>query len=399
MSRHAPPSYAPAGDPEQVADELFSRFTARFGREPSVVAAAPGRVNLIGEHLDYNGGRCLPLALPHATYAALAARDDRVLSVTSLQMERTREVALDDLRPGAVAGWAAYVAGVVWALAEAGWSVPGLDIVVDSRVPIGSGLSSSAALECAVALGVVEILSLADDRQLRRELVEVCMRAESEMAGAPTGGMDQSVALLGEAGHALLLDFADGSARSVPWGPETEGLALVVVDTRVSHSLADGGYASRRSECETAARSLGVRTLREVQGRAEALEELTDPSARRRARHVLSEMDRVDAAVAALERGEHAALGPLLDASHDSLRDDFEVSCAELDLAVETMRRQGALGARMTGAGFGGSAIALLPVDALDEATAAVTAAFEDLTWRAPVFLRASASDGAHRLR
>jgi galactokinase len=392
-------SFVQPGKPADLAAEVAERFEQLTGHGPAAVAAAPGRVNLIGEHLDYNGGRCLPLALPHATYAALAAREDRVLSITSVQMEQTREVALDDLRPGAVAGWATYVAGVVWALAEEGWSVPGLDIVVDSRVPIGSGLSSSAALECAVALGVVEILSLADDRQLRRELVEVCMRAESEMAGAPTGGMDQSVALLGEAGHALLLDFADGSASSVPWRPQAEGLGLVVVDTRVSHSLADGGYASRRAACETAARSLGVRTLREVQGRGEVLDELADPFVRRRARHVLSEMDRVDAAVAALERGEHAALGPLLDASHDSLRDDFEVSCAELDLAVETMRRQGALGARMTGAGFGGSAIALMPVDAVDEATAAVTGAFEDLAWRAPLFLRASASDGARRLR
>jgi galactokinase len=266
-------------------------------------------------------------------------------------------------------------------------------------VPIGSGLSSSAALECAVALGVVEILSLPDNTQLRRELVEVCMRAESEMAGAPTGGMDQSVALLGESGQALLLDFADGSARPVPWEPETEGLALVVVDTRVSHSLADGGYASRRAECEAAARSLGVRTLREMQGRAEALEELTDPSVRRRARHVLSEMDRVDAAVAALERGEHAALGPLLDASHDSLRDDFEVTCPELDAVVDTCRAEGALGARMTGGGFGGSAIALVPRAKVESTREAVAAVFAEQGWPAPGFLLGRPADGAHRVR
>jgi len=382
----------------EIADDLAATFAVRLGRLPAVVAAAPGRVNLIGEHLDYNGGRCLPLALPRATYAALSPRDDGTLSVTSLQVRETREVALDEVRPGAVSGWLAYVAGVVWALAQEGWDVPGLDVVVDSDVPIGSGLSSSAALECSVALGVLELMGAHDDEQ-RRRLVQACMRAESEVAGAPTGGMDQSVALLGRAGHALLLDFADGSARQVPWRPEDEGLALVVVDTRVSHSLVDGGYASRRADCETAARSLGVRTLREAQGRPEVLGLLTDPRVQRRARHVLSEMDRVDAAVAALERDDHAALGPLLDASHDSLRDDFEVSCEELDLAVEISRRHGALGARMTGAGFGGSAIALLPEEAVEEATRAVSAAFGRRGWTRPDFIPAPACVGARRLR
>jgi galactokinase len=382
-----------------IAEELADTFEVRVGRRPAVVAAAPGRVNLIGEHLDYNGGCCLPLALPRATYAALSPRDDRTLSVTSLQLQETRDVYLDDVRPGAVSGWLAYVAGVVWALVQEGWDVPGLDVVLDSDVPIGSGLSSSAALECSVALGLLELVGAPDTEEERRRLVQACMRAESEVAGAPTGGMDQSVALLGRAGHALLLDFADGSARQVPWRPEDEGLALVVVDTRVSHSLVDGGYASRRADCETAARSLGVRTLREAQGRPEVLEDLTDARVRRRARHVLTEMDRVDAAVAALERGEHAALGPLLDASHDSLRDDFEVSCEELDLAVETCREQGALGARMTGAGFGGSVIALLPEDAVEEATGAVSAAFEERGWARPDFFPAPACDGARRLR
>ena len=382
-----------------VAEEVATHFETRVGHAPAVVTAAPGRVNLIGEHLDYNAGRCLPLALPLATYAALSARSDRSLSVTSLQMRQTREIALDDVRPGAVTGWLAYVAGVVWALAQDGWDVPGLDVVVDSQVPIGSGLSSSAALECAVALGVLEVVGHADTEEARRGLVRACMRAEAEIAGAPTGGMDQSVALLARAGHALLLDFADGSARPVPWRPQTEGLALVVVDTRVSHSLVDGGYASRRADCEAAARALGVRTLREVRSRPGVLDELTDPRLRRRARHVLSEMDRVDAAVAALETGDHAALGPLLDGSHDSLRDDFEVSCAELDLAVDTCRRQGAVGARMTGGGFGGSAVALLPVDVVDEAVAAVSGAFEEHGLPRPGFIEAPACDGARRLR
>lgn len=391
------PDLVDPGHPDQIAEALAAAFARRVGREPAVVACAPGRVNLIGEHLDYNGGRCLPLALPHATYAAVAPRDDRMLSITSLQMDGTEKVDLDDLAPGAVDGWTAYVAGVVWALAEEGWTFPGLDMVVDSRVPVGSGLSSSAALECAVATALLPVAGVQDTEEVRRTLVAACMRAEAEMAGAPTGGMDQSVALLATAGHALLLDFADDTASQVPWEPERDGLSLLVVDTRVSHALTEGGYGSRRADCEVAARELGVTTLREARGRS--LDALTDDRVRRRTRHVLSEMDRVDSAVDVLTRGDHTALGPLLDGSHDSLRDDFEVSCAELDAVVDTCRKHGAVGARMTGGGFGGSALALLPSERVDEATAAVAAAFEDRGWRAPGFLRAPASAAARRLR
>jgi galactokinase len=393
------PSFVLPGEAARIAEELADGFADRVGHEPLVVAAAPGRVNLIGEHLDYNGGRCLPLALPHATYAALAPREDRVVSVASRQMKRPSEVPLDGLRPGAVDGWAAYASGVVWALAEAGWDLPGLDILVDSRVPIGSGLSSSAALECAVALAVTAAVGVTDTEPVRRSLADACVRAEAEMAGAPTGGMDQAIALLAREGHALLLDFHDDSVRQVPWAPAADGLALLVVDTRVSHTLSDGGYAARRTDCETAARALDVRTLREVQGRPEDLERLTDPRVRRRVRHVLTEMDRVDAAVAALGRGDAAALGPLLYASHDSLRDDYGVSCPELDVVVDTCRRERALGARMTGAGFGGAAVVLLPDDAVEDVALAVAQAFEENGWAPPGFLDAPASAGARLLR
>lgn len=399
MVASAPPTFVQSGDPARIVEDLAAEFDRRVGRQPALVAAAPGRVNLIGEHLDYNGGRCLPLALPHATYAAMAPRDDRTLSMTSLQTGETHQTLLDHLRPGAVEGWSAYVAGVAWAVAQLGWDVPGLDVVVDSRVPIGSGLSSSAALECSVGLGLTRLAGKADTGEVRRTLVDACVRAESEMAGAPTGGMDQSVALLARAGHALLLDFQDGSSRQVPWDPAAEGLALLVVDTRVSHALTDGGYASRRADCEAAARQLGVSMLRQVQGRPEVLDSLADERVRRRVRHVLSEMDRVDAAVSALERGDDEALGPLLDASHDSLRDDYEVSCPELDLVVETCRRHGALGSRMTGGGFGGSAVALLPEDQVAGVAAATASTFEENGWAAPGFLRAQAAQGAHLLR
>lgn len=398
MAATAPPFVQP-GDPDRTADDLVAEFRRRAGRAPAVVTAAPGRVNLIGEHLDYNAGRCLPLALPHGTYAAVAPRTDGTVSMTSLQTSDTQEVLLDELRPGSVQGWAAYVAGVVWALAQDGWDLPGLDVLVDSRVPIGSGLSSSAALECSVALALTTVTGLEDTERVRRGLVDACVRAEAEMAGAPTGGMDQTVALLAHAEHALLLDFQDASARQVPWDPERDGLALLVVDTRVSHALTDGGYAARRADCETGARELGVGSLRETQGHPEVLTSLDDERVRRRVKHVLTEMDRVDAALAALDRRDVTALGPLLDASHDSLRDDYEVSCPELDVVVEVSRSHGALGARMTGGGFGGSALALLPGRAVDEVAAAVLAAFEEKGWAPPGFLRAPASEGARRLR
>ncbi|HLN79338.1 MAG TPA: galactokinase [Nocardioidaceae bacterium] len=398
MSASAQPSFISPGEPADIADRLTEAFKERRGSGPSVVAVAPGRVNLIGEHLDYNGGRCLPLALPHATYAALAPREDRILSVTSLQVGDTEEIDLDGLRPGVVSGWTAYVAGVVWALEQEGWKLPGLDVVVDSRVPIGSGLSSSAALECSVAVGLLSLVDVGDTDEVRRRLVDACIRAEAEMAGAPTGGMDQSVALLAQADHGLLLDFSDGSSEQVPWSPAAHDLRLLVVDTRVSHTLTDGGYASRRSDCEAAAALLGVEKLREVQGRPEVLDALPDPRVRRRAKHVLSEMDRVDAAVSALREGDVPALQPLLDASHSSLRDDFEVSCPELDLVVDTCREHGAHGARMTGGGFGGSALALLPSDRVEEAAAAVTEAFASCGWAEPGFLLAPASAGARLL-
>jgi galactokinase len=387
------------GEPGAIAADLARRFEQATGGPPVGVFAAPGRVNLIGEHLDYNGGRCLPLALPHATYAAVAPRGDGVLALRSLQQPEPWRGRVADLAPGSVPGWAAYAAGVVWALRAQGWAVPGMDVLVDSRVPVGAGLSSSAALECSIALAAAVLAGAEDTDAVRRVLVAAAIRAEAEMAGAPTGGMDQSVALFAEAGHALLLDFADDSHRTVPWEPAAAGLELVVVDTRVAHELADGGYAARRADCETAARALGVSALREVPEPVPALDRLADERVRRRARHVFTEMARVEEALAALGAGDVAAVAPLLDASHASLRDDYEVSCAELDVAVDTAREHGAVGARMTGGGFGGSAIALVPTDRLAGVCAAVEGAFGARGWAAPLFLAASAGAAAHRVR
>jgi galactokinase len=387
------------GDPAALTDAVADAFTGLHGRPPLGVFAAPGRVNLIGEHVDYNGGLCLPMALPHATYAAVAPRDDGTVTVTSHQQDDAFSASLDALGPGQATGWAAYAAGVLWALQEDGWELPGMDVVVDSRVPLGAGLSSSAAIECAVAIGAAEIAGATLDDDLRSALVRACMRAESEVAGAPTGGMDQTIALFGRADCALLLDCRDWSTSQIGWDPASADLTLLVVDTRASHSLSDGGYESRRRDCETAARTLGVELLRDVEDHDEALGGLDDERIRRRVRHVFTEIDRVRDAVRQLEAGDFKGLGASFTASHESLRDDYEVSADELDVVVDTALENGALGARMTGGGFGGSAIALLPTDSVDPVAAAVASAFEDRGWQPPGLLTATPSPGARRTR
>lgn len=388
------------GNPQQIAQSLHARFTQLHGRTPVGVFTAPGRVNLIGEHIDYNGGSCLPIALPHATYAAVAPRTDDVVTVTSLQQDQPWAGRLDALGPGKVSGWPAYVAGVIWALQQEGMTLPGMDIVVDSRVPSGAGLSSSAALECSVALGAVSLLpELPEpDDALRHRLVKACMRAEAEVAGAPTGGMDQTVSMLAREGHALLIDCQNWSTRDLPWEPAQAALELLVIDTHASHSLGDGGYESRRNDCEEAARSLDVATLRQVVDTQGALEWLADPRIRRRAKHVLTEITRVGKAVSCLEAGDFSGLGSLFNASHDSLRDDFEVSCEELDVVVDTARAHGALGARMTGGGFGGSAIALVPSLQAEAIEDAIHTAFVHRGWRPPAFLTAIPAERAHQV-
>ena len=387
------------GDPHAVAEQVATRFERLHGRPPEGVFVAPGRVNLIGEHVDYNGGLCLPMALPHGTYAAVGRRDDDAVTVTSSQQDDPFRGRLDRLGPGETTGWATYSAGVVWALQEAGWVVPGMDVYVDSRVPVGAGLSSSAAIECAVALGVAGLVGEPVDDDLRARLVRACMRAEAEVAGAPTGGMDQTVALFARAEAALLLDCRDWSTEQVRWDPAAAGLALLVVDTRASHSLSDGGYEARRRDCEAAAKQLGVELLRDVTDPEQALAALADERVRRRARHVFTEIARVEEAVSLIAARDFGGFGAAMTASHASLRDDYEVSCPELDVVVDVSLAHGALGARMTGGGFGGSAIALLPVSDVTDVGRAVEAAYGERGWRSPGFLTAVPSPGARRLR
>lgn len=394
-------TWVDAWSPEEGAQRARALFAASFDLEPDGVWSAPGRVNLIGEHTDYNGGLCLPIALPHRTYVAVRRRDDDLVRLVSAQdAGRLREVRLADVAPGTVDGWPSYVVGVAWALRDAGHVVGGFDVAVDSCVPFGAGLSSSAALESAVAvaLDATHDLALAGpagepDDAGRARLAAACVRAENEIAGAPTGGMDQAASLRARGGDALLLDCLDGSVRHVPFDLAADGLALLVIDTRAEHALVDGQYAARRAACEAAAARLGLGTLREIDADAldRALTTLDDGSDDgtvqvRRVRHVVREIARVQDFVGLLDADRLRDVGPLMDASHVSLRDDYEVSCRELDVAVEAARAAGALGARMTGGGFGGSAIALVESGAVEAVAAAVDAAFAAEGLHAPAF-------------
>ena len=391
-----------------------SLFRERFGGEPDGVWLAPGRANLMGEHTDYNEGFVLPFALGQGVTAAASRRAGRRLTVCSRQEPGDAvEVDLDGLAPGRVTGWAAYPAGVAWALEAAGHRVPGACIAIDSDVPAGAGLSSSAALECATALALT---SLAGLDVPRAELVTIARRAENEFAGVPTGIMDQSASLLCRAGHALLLDCRTLETSQVPFDPGAAGAGLLLINTRARHELADGEYGRRRAECEEAARRLGIRSLRDLTDLADT-GSLTDPVLRRRARHVFTDNQRALEVVALLRAppsgpsaDTYREIGRLLTQAHASLRDDFEVSWPEADAAVEAAVAAGASGARMIGGGFGGSVLALVPAAAGGPGPGpgsgpgsgpvrdAVTAAFARHGWTAPEFLDAVPSGSARPL-
>ncbi|WEV64356.1 galactokinase [Bifidobacterium sp. ESL0732] len=402
---------------KEAVGKVAELFVDTFGAAPKGVWSAPGRVNLIGEHTDYNAGLCLPIALPHRTFIALSPRKDTVVRLVSDMGDKAVTTTdLEDLKPLGVKGWGAYPAGVAWALREAGFAgVQGFDAAFVSCVPVGGGLSSSAAMTCSTALALDDVYDLGfggtDAGRVR--LIDAAMRAENDMAGASTGGLDQNASMRCQANRALLLDCrpeldAVQSAKQEPFNLGALGLELLVVDTQAPHQLNDGQYAERRKMCEDAARILKVKNLRVTadeiaaspdpfQALKETLDALPDPTMKKRVRHVVTEIARVRSFVRAFAAGDVTEAGRLFNASHDSLAADYEVTVPELDVAVDVARKHGAYGARMTGGGFGGSIIALVDKGQGRPVAQAIADQFAHRGFHAPRALAAVASDSAHK--
>ncbi|MEU4237818.1 galactokinase [Actinoplanes sp. NPDC026619] len=370
-------------------------FRKQFDSEPAGFWAAPGRVNLIGEHTDYNDGFVLPFALPQRTIAAVSPAPAGEWTVCSTVEDEP--VSFGPTEPGDVSGWAGYVAGIVWSLRDAGFDVPGARIAIDSEVPVGSGLSSSAALESSVLTALIDLGDLDIPLERRPALAQ---RAENVYVGAPTGILDQSASIRCQEGRALFLDCRTYEVDQIPFDLAAEGLAILVINSNAPHQHVDGEYGARRKSCEEAAHILGVPALRDisVDGLADALGKLDDDVMRRRVRHIVTENQRVLDTVELLRAGRTRDIGPLLTASHASMRDDFEITVPQVDIAVESALSAGAYGARMTGGGFGGCVLALIDAARADETVAAVEAAYAGASFTAPTCWIATAGPGATRL-
>ena len=374
-------------------EQAVDAFRALTGASPAGVWAAPGRINLIGEHTDYNDGFVLPFALPHAAYVAAAKRSDGRWRFRSVDLDDTVEIDAAGLVPG-TEGWHSYLAGVIWALQQAGHEVGGAELVLTSDVPLGAGLSSSAAIECAALAALADLYDLTIEPMERAKLARV---AENAYVGAPTGLLDQAASTLCEADHALFLDCRTLETEQVPLGVAAAGLEILVIDTRTRHSHVDGEYAARRASCEKACEILGIPALRDLADLDAALAQLPELEGRR-VQHVVTENQRVLDAKTALAAGDWAELGRLMTASHESMRDDYEITEPSVDLAVATALASGALGARMTGGGFGGCVLALVASDQADAVSAAVTSAFAAAGLAEPVTFLARPAAGARRV-
>ena len=373
--------------------QIEKKFLETFGVEPDLVAAAPGRVNLIGEHIDYSDGFVLPFAIKDRTFVAARKRNDSTVRIASAQ-RRNKIVTVDisKVKPGLKGEWERYALGVLWALGVK----DGVDLLIDGHVPLGAGLSSSAALECSVATAMNHLFDLGFNLE---ELARLTQKAENQYVGVPCGIMDQSVSLMATQGSALLLDCRDLSTKNIPFDVASSGLELLIIDTQAHHALTDGGYAERRASCESVVAKLGIRSLRELT--MEQLENsrgsLTETEFVR-ARHAVTEMKRVLDCVQALSDSNFAKVGELINQSHASLRDDYTVSCPELDTAVDAALAAGALGCRMVGGGFGGSAIALIQASKTTETIKAIEKGFSSKGFKAPRFFTSLPSQGAELL-
>ena len=373
--------------------QIEKKFLETFGAEPDLVAAAPGRVNLIGEHIDYSDGFVLPFAIKDRTLVAARKRHDSTVRIASAQ-RRNKIVTVDisKVKPGLKGEWERYALGVLWALGVK----EGVDLLIDGHVPLGAGLSSSAALECSVATAMNHLFDLGFNLE---ELARLTQKAENQYVGVPCGIMDQSVSLMATQGSALLLDCRDLTTKNIPFDVASSGLELLIIDTQAHHALTDGGYAERRSSCESVVAKLGISSLRKLS--MEQLENsrgLLTETEFVRARHAVTEMKRVLECVEALSNSDFEKVGQLINQSHTSLRDDYTVSCPELDTAVEAALAAGALGSRMVGGGFGGSAIALIQASKTTETIKAVEKAFSSKGFKAPRFFTSLPSQGAELL-
>jgi galactokinase len=369
---------------------IEEKFLESFGHEPDLVAAAPGRVNLIGEHIDYSDGFVLPFAIKDRTLVAARKRDDSTVRIASVQ-RRNKVVTVDikDVKPGLKGEWERYALGVLWSLGVN----HGVDLLVDGHVPLGAGLSSSAALECSVATAMNHLFDMGYNLE---ELARLTQKAENQYVGVPCGIMDQSVSLMATRGSALLLDCRDLSTRNIPFDVASSGLELLIIDTQAHHALTDGGYAERRASCESAVAKLGITSLRELSmEQLEASRSVLIETEFIRVRHAVTEMKRVLDCVDALSNSDFEKVGHLINHSHASLRDDYTVSCPELDTAVDAANAAGALGSRMVGGGFGGSAIALIQASKTSETIKAIEKAFLDKGFKAPRFFTSLPSQGA----
>ena len=368
----------------EIEKKAAGAFEEEFGETPALVASAPGRVNLIGEHTDYNGGFVLPCAIDYRIATAVGRAPDGEGELFSADF--AEGVPLGERAEGS---WADYPRGVVWAMGQNGAEVTAFRAAFAGDVPLGSGLSSSAAIEAATALALDALFGL---DLSKKDLSILCQKAENDFVGVPTGIMDQYASLLCAAGSALLIDCRSLEAEIVPLDLDEAGLSLLVCDTRVERGLADTGYEDRRKTCESAARALGVRELRDAE--EEDLNRLEGDELRR-ARHIVRENTRVLEAVRALRESDFSAFGRLMYDSHLSMRDDFEISTPELDAFVESAREDGALGARLTGAGFGGCAIALVAEAEADTLVRDTRRRFEEEDYKEPTFYRFQPAAGA----
>lgn len=370
--------------------KVAKEFVQTFGQAPEIIAAAPGRVNLIGEHIDYSDGYVLPFAIADRTYAAISKRSDNLVRIASAQRRNSIIIhTVEEIQPELKGSWERYVLSVLWSMEIK----HGVDIMIDGYVPLGAGLSSSAALECSVATALNELFSCGFDLE---SLARLTQRGENEYVGVPCGIMDQSVSLMAKRGSALLLDCRDLTSRNVAFDVASHGLELLIIDTQAHHSLTDGGYAERRASCERVVAKLSIRSMRELTlEKLESSKDVLTEVEFIRARHAVTEIARVLDAVVALESKNFKRLGELLNASHASLRDDYEVSCSELDTAVDASLSAGALGARMVGGGFGGSAIALIEAEKTHITIAAVESSFASKSFKTPRFFTSLPSQGA----